>query len=113
MGGDQDIEPPLFTTAARQITLIGIDPSCLENPKTADKERLTVLTQVTEGIVKKLGGYAKAGVTIDRNIQSPVTNITVTDTESDPPDGYLPRPALRRVPRQGIVARSSPRAAGW
>jgi hypothetical protein len=26
MGGDQDIEPPLFTTAARQITLIGIDP---------------------------------------------------------------------------------------
>jgi hypothetical protein len=85
LGGDQDIEHPLFTTNDTNLTLVGIDPNTLTDPSTADHNRQEVLNKATAGIIAKLERYKKPGVAIASHTQLPVSTILVTDSQSGQP----------------------------
>ncbi|MQS16214.1 hypothetical protein F7Q99_29300 [Streptomyces kaniharaensis] len=74
LGANSDIEHPLFTTRATEMTLVGVDPKGL-NAKT----RAAHLEEVVEALERSLGSYAGPGHTVAtvKKVEGVVATITV------------------------------------
>lgn len=74
LGANSDIEHPLFTTRATEMTLVGVDPKDL-----TDAIRKAHLEVVVEALERSLGSYAGPGHTVAtvRKVDDAVATITV------------------------------------